>query len=575
MNQPAQLWTVLLLLWVVLAPIGCSTKHYRESADKQVYGLIKNRSTQVPDSDHRFTIQQTNHLTFAGLPVTEKVEEFLQSAAVSEKEAHIVSLEAALGIAVKFNRAFQTSKEQLYLTAMTLTLVQHRFTPLFTAGGTVGVAGQAVPSQVTDFIPDPLNPGSFIPVLSDDLVEQTSVGGSGAIRMDWLIRDIGRISAAFVADFTRIFTGGAGTFSSSQVSATLVRPLLRNAGFLAEEDLLIQAEHDLLYGIRDFTRFRKDFTVQIAADYYNVLGTRDQVRNYHRNYRSSVQMGERARALADEGRTTQTELGRFQQQVLDAESNWINAIRTYKQLLDGFKVRLGAPADSRVVLDERDLSTLTIRHPDLKVDDAIQVALKARLDYQNVEGRVEDAGRRVKLAINNLKPQVDLVAGVTLSSDPNDNSGLALPELKRYQWNAGLDVDIPLDRLEKRNFYRAALISQGQAERNVTQLADEIGLEVRDNWRLLEQARRTYEISEAGVKLAERRVEEQDLLADLGRARALDQVDAQNSLVSSRNQRTQALVAHTIARLRFWNSMGILYVKDNGQWKEIPDAAKR
>jgi hypothetical protein len=72
-----------------------------------------------------------------------------------------------------------------------------------------------------------------------------------------------------------------------------------------------------------------------------------------------------------------------------------------------------------------------------------------------------------------------------------------------------------------------------------------------------------------GVKTNERRVEEQDLLADLGRARAQDQVDAQNALVDSLNLRTQALVGHTTARLRFWNSMGILYVKDNGRWQEV------
>ena len=91
---------------------------------------------------------------------------------------------------------------------------------------------------------------------------------------------------------------------------------------------------------------------------------------------------------------------------------------------------------------------------------------------------------------------------------------------------------------------------------------------MRESWRSLEQARRTYEISEIGVKLAERRVEEQELLAEFGRAKALDQVDAQNALLSSKDQRTQALVGHTIARLQFWDNMGILYIKENGQWSE-------
>jgi hypothetical protein len=102
----------------------------------------------------------------------------------------------------------------------------------------------------------------------------------------------------------------------------------------------------------------------------------------------------------------------------------------------------------------------------------------------------------------------------------------------------------------------------------VDQQRDQIELQVRDSWRTLEQARRAYQISEIGVKLAERRVEEQELLAELGRAKALDQVDAQNSLLSSKDQLTQALVAHTVARLQFWDNMGILYIKDNGQWLE-------
>jgi outer membrane protein TolC len=109
----------------------------------------------------------------------------------------------------------------------------------------------------------------------------------------------------------------------------------------------------------------------------------------------------------------------------------------------------------------------------------------------------------------------------------------------------------------------------------LTQRHDEIELQVRDSFRALEQARRTYEISELGVKLSERRVEEQELLAELGRAKAQDQVDAQNDLVNSRNLRTQAIVAHTIARLQFWNNLGILYIKENGQWKEGIDASPK
>jgi outer membrane protein TolC len=282
-------------------------------------------------------------------------------------------------------------------------------------------------------------------------------------------------------------------------------------------------------------------------------------------------MGNRTRALAEEGRYKQADLGRMETQVLTAESTWTSAIRNYRSVLDNFKLTLGASTDARLVLEDRELAQLTILHPQISAEDACKVALAARLDYQSARDQVADAGRKVKLAADGLKMQADFVAGAGINNNQADTTGVPIPQLDRYNWNAGLNLDPALDRKPQRNVYRSALITQAQAGRSQAQLEDQIKLEVRDNWRALEQAKRNYEISETSVKTAERRVEEQNLLAELGRASALDQVDAQNSLVEALNQRTQALVGHTIARLRFWNSMGILYVKENGQWQEGPN----
>jgi outer membrane protein TolC len=267
---------------------------------------------------------------------------------------------------------------------------------------------------------------------------------------------------------------------------------------------------------------------------------------------------------------TGTDLGRQEQQELTAESSWINAVRSYKQALDNFKIQLGLKVDANLVLDDGELEALQIHHPDISVNDSIQLALASRLNYMTIKDQVEDAERKVKVAQNFLKPQVDLFANASLASDPNRN--WSWPDPQRYAWNAGLDVDPGLDRTSERNSYRAALITRNRAARTLEEQEDQIKLQVRDSWRTLDQAKRNYEISEVGVHIAERRVEEQGLLAEWGRSKAQDQVDAQNALIDSKNQRTQALVTHTIARLQFWNNMGILYIKDNGQWEEVQDA---
>jgi len=460
----------------------------------------------------------------------------------------------------------------LYLEALGLGLARYQFTPIFSGRGSGTYSVQT--EQGVALVPDPANPGQFKTVLSDTLAERHSLHGSGSAGADWLIRDIGRISAAFTTDFLRFLTGDPRTVTSSQLSATFARPLLRNAGYKAELENLTQAERDLLYGVRDFVRFRKDFSVQVASAYYGVLGNRDAARNAFLNLQSSKRTAERTRALAAEGRQTQSELGRLAQQELTAEGSWITAVRTYQRALDDFKIQLGIPVETKIALDDRDLQQLAIQHPEMNVEDAIQVALAARLDYQNLREAHEDSGRKLKLAADRLKPQLDLTASASLTSKELDR-GFALPDPERYRWNAGVNLDLPLNRKSERNSYRTALISYERSARALEQRRDEIELQVRESWRTLEQARRTYQINEIGVKLAERRVEEQELLAELGRAKAQDQVDTQNALVSSKDQRTQALVGHTIARLQFWNNMGILYIKDNGQWEEINDAKSK
>ena len=541
-------------LLLAVAATGCTANHYRKSADKAAYGVIGQKAPLVKNMDTSFTIEQTNAIALGSLPVVTNVVDFLGPDGEGERGARILRLKDALNIAIHYSRSYQSRKEQLYLSALSLTLARHQFTPLFSAGGNAAYNVTATESAS----------------LSDHFVEDRSVSANGSVGESWLIRDVGRITTAFTADFLRFVTGDPRLATSSKLSATFVRPLWRDAGFKQEMENLTQAERDLLYGLRDFTQFRKDFSVGIASVYYNVLGNRDAVRNSYLNLQSSHQNADRTRALAQEGRKSGTDLGLQEQQELTAESSWINAVRSYKQALDNFKIQLGLKVDANLVLDDGELEALQIHHPDISVNDSIQLALASRLNYMTIKDQVEDAERKVKVAQNFLKPRVDLFANASLTSDPARN--YSLPDPQRYSWNAGLDVDPGLDRTSERNSYRAALITRNRAARTLEEQEDQIKLQVRDSWRTLDQAKRNYEISEVGVHIAERRVEEQSILAEWGRSNARDQVDAQNALIDSKNQRTQALVTHTIARLQFWNNMGILYIKANGQWEEVQNA---
>jgi len=556
------------LVVVLFLGTGCSPEQYRKSADKETGRIIAEKSPHVPNMDPNFTIEPTRPPSLEGLPTSPQAPDFLGAEGQVEKDAPILSLETTLDIAVRNSRIYQSRKEQVYLQALSLTLARHQFAPLFSARGSAAYVVDTV--EVQGFEVDP-STGEPRPVTSDQLVERSSFEANGAVSASWLIRDVGRISAAFTNDFFRFLSGDPSTISRSRLGAAFTRPLLQNAGFKAEMENLTLAERETLYSLRDFVRFRKQFSVDVAAAYYRVLQNRDTARNTYLALQSFRKSAARTQALVDEGRVKLAELGRLQQQELSQETAWIAAIRSYKLALDTLKILLGLSTDANLVLDEAELRELKIIHPDISVQDAIRVALACRLDLQNLGNEVEDAQRAVALAANGLLPQADLRAEASISSPEDERMGLVLPDLERYRWSAGLDFDLPLDRKLQRNVYRAALIRQEQATRARTEAEDTIKLQIREDWRALEQAKRNYENSELGVKLAQWRVEEQNLLAEVGRGRAQDQVDAQNDLTAAQNQRTQTLVDHTVARLRFWEHMGILFIKEHGQWEDVSD----
>ncbi len=559
----------LMGLGAIVMFAACSTAHYRKSADREAAGVIAEKSPKVPNMDPHFTIEPANPLSLEGLPVCTNVEVYLGPAAAADQGARIIVLDKALEIAVRHSRLYRSRKEQLYLQALDLTLARHQWTPLFSAGTQ---AKYDVNTEKAVKVGIDALTGQPKAELSEELVEQHRISGGGSVNTGWLIRDVGRISAAFTTDFFRFLTGDPRALTSSQVAMTFTRPLWRDAGFKAQMENLTLAERNLLYQLREFSLYRKNFSVQIASAYYGVLQARDAVRNGFLSLQSSQKSAERGRALAREGRMTQADLGRLEQQELARESAWVNAIRAYKQDLDDFKIQLGLSTDAAVVLADAELEQLKIVHPEMTGEEATQIALATRLDLVNVREQHEDTARGIKLAANRLKPQVDLTAQAALSSPQESRLTFAVPDPSRYRWNAGLNLDLPLERKQERNAYRRALIVHEQSGRQLEQTEDQIKLQVRNAWRTLDQAKRSYEIGEIALKLSQRRVEEQDLLAEIGRAKAQDQVDAQNDLFGQKTQLTQALVSHTIARLQFWNSMGILFIKENGQWEEIKNA---
>ena len=548
-------WLNRVPVWMVcVALVGCSSAKYKERAEKEGYGLIEEKASQVRGMESDFTIDQESDISLDQYAEANQEIDFFGEQSDFEIGARILGLNDALDLAVRHNRRYQNEKEGVFLQALSLSLSRFRYTPIFNGS----LDAQYRETKRTETI-------NGIEQIETD---QTVAVGGGA-GFNWFLQTGGRLAGSFTTDFLRYLIGDRSLATSSSLAVNLAQPLMRGAGYRVAMENLTQAERNLLYSLRSFARFRKEFTVSIVSDYYGILQDRDRVRNAWQAYQNFQDTVKRENARFDVGFITKAGLAELQENELTNEQSWINSFRRYRESLDRFKIQLGIPVTSRIVLDDAELDRLQIdlTHRNITPDEAIAIALESRLDYQTAMDQVEDAQRRIKIAANGLLPDIDLI----LAAQVPGRQGATSPSLDfdRYSWNAGLDVELPFNRKAERNNYRASLISYERELRNFSNFTDDIRLQIQNGWRNLEQAERNYDISKIRLELSESRLLEQELLFEIGEGDTFDLVRAQQSLTNSQNELTSARITHTLARLGFWRDVGILFIRPDGQWESI------
>ena len=148
-----------------------------------------------------------------------------------------------------------------------------------------------------------------VTLASTCIVDERSLTGAKSLGVTKLLKGGATIAAGITSNFLRFLTGDPRVGASSALFADISQPLLRGAGKKVAAERLMQAERDLLYQLRAFTRYRQEFAVQIATSYYSVLQNRDTANNNWQSLQRFKTNVERERAFTAEGKRTQAELG--------------------------------------------------------------------------------------------------------------------------------------------------------------------------------------------------------------------------------------------------------------------------
>ncbi|GAA5138627.1 TolC family protein [Prosthecobacter algae] len=530
---------------------GCSQGFFKKWADREVFGIIGQKSQIVPgaEDDTLLSVTPPQPANLAVLIKNSETSDFLGDRAYIEKGARVITLADALDFAVHRNRTYLNRKEIVYLSALTLTGTRQLYSPILGADG----SGTYTESQVKTGV--------------NNLVRSKTLTADGGVGVDYLMRTGARLALDLTTDFTRFFTGGVRNLSDSRATVNLSQPLLRGAGVLAASEPLRQDERDVLYAIRDFTQYRKEFTVSITTQYLRTLQAREAARNRYVANRAAATSIEREGALAAANLRTQSSLKQIQQGQLTYERNWITAVRNYEEQLDDLKVALGLPVTERIILSNDELKRLEVVEPRDDLETVLDTALITRLDLYNQRDRLADTHRRVKIAHQQTLPTLNALVGYQVGT-PSNNEGLELnPKVRRFA--SGVDVDLNLNTKPERNQLRASQLDEQLAQRQLDLAEEQLRNTIRSDWRGLAVARKQYDLAQRGLELAQKRLEIETALMEEGQGTARDIVESQDRLITARDLVVSTLIDHVIARLQLWSDMGVLYIQKDGSWVDV------
>jgi len=387
-----------LLLALGLSAAGCTRAQYRVAADRETYPIITERIT-APSYDIGRTIidpaptsrlydpfdpdhppkppddpaaagymARPNGMKGArgwlrdGAIDSLEPPAWQQSLGLDEKGVLKLDADRAVEIALNNSREYQTVLEGVYLSALSLTLNRFEF-DLHWFGRNA--------TTFTHF------GSSSSPIESNTLTSDSDLGFTRTLAAG------GQLLVDFANNIVLEYNGVDKSQVRSTLAINFIQPLLRHAGRAVRMEALTQAERDVLYVVRGFARFRKQFWSDIAVQqggYLDILLLVQTIRNNKSNLKEQERNNNLYTELFRGGRASVVETDQVFQNYQSSRLSVIDSESSLETALDRYKLRLGLPPRIPVELDETFLAKFIVTDPKLeKQRDDLETFQRDRL----------------------------------------------------------------------------------------------------------------------------------------------------------------------------------------------------
>jgi outer membrane protein len=346
---------------------------------------------------------------------------------------------------------------------------------------------------------------------------------------------------------------------STAMQLTVSQPLLRNFGLFPNRAPILIAQRNLKQARANFTAQVNNVILGIIGDYWNVVLARENLSVQQKSLDEAQKSYDHDKKALSLGALPPLDIYRSESQVASRRVGLIQAEYSLKQAADQFRRDIGADLDPAVRALDLELTDQPAPLGDLPATDiatALSRALTNRPEFETVRQQLASDELSVRLAHNNLKPDLELSGFYSGNGLNNSPAGLdiglsgSLSQTFHFTYptyGASLSLNLPVRNHSAQANLADALIGRRQDQYQERRTTQTITLEVTNAVHALEEAKLTMEAAKVAVNLAQESLRADERKYELGAEPVFFVLDAQTQLAQAELNLIQAQISFQIA----------------------------
>jgi outer membrane protein len=378
--------------------------------------------------------------------------------------------------------------------------------------------------------------------------ETRRIGGGVAVEKKFAPGPIASVSPEIV----RNYDSDDDETYGSVLGVSLTMPLLRGFGREVNLDGVQTARYSLRTARRSHYLVKVNTVLEAVAAVYNIVQQRELVRLYADQARRFYGHAVMAQAREKIGLASPIDVYRAQIRLKDAQDGLNRSQEALRNAGDRLKIVLATPLEQAVQV----VAPLDCQPVDIGIVQAVETALRYRVELKQVDDDMEEARRASRISKNDLSPQLDLVANYTRLG--NDDAFAGAPRLSEEFWSINLVSTTDWSRTAAKATYRQSLLAVKQVELNRSTRIDGIKREVRQFYDALQKARERMQIRKDQIDQARGKLALAKIKFSHGMANNFDLIEAETELQEARSNLLAAQIEYIVGMYRLRAAIGTL-----------------